>query len=216
METKALRVVLADDHQMVLEGLSKLLADEFDVIGTASNGLELLRVAAALQPDVIVVDVSMPLLNGIEAVRRLRDDGNRAHIVCLSMHPDVAYATRALDAGASGYVLKHAAADELVRAIKVVVRGGTFLSEAVKTPVVEDRLVDTGRRHRATVELTSRQRQILQLIAEGKSAKEIGGLLEISPRTVESHKYRMMEDLGLKTNAQLVQHAIRLGLVPGA
>ena len=207
------RVVLADDHQIVLDGLARLLESDFELVGTATNGRDLLERAAALSPDVLVVDVSMPLLNGIDAIERLRAAGNDAKIVCLSMHPEVEYASRAIGAGANGYVLKHAASDELVTAIRKALGGGTYVSAALRTPGF-DELLTRGERHRKhVIALTPRQREIVQLLAEGKSAKEIGAILDISSRTVESHKYKIMEDLGLKTSAQLVQYAISQRLV---
>jgi len=207
------RVLLADDHRIVLEGLRGLLQGSFDLVGTAENGLELVELTKTLAPDIIVTDVSMPLLNGIDAVRRLRDEGITIRVVFLSMHPDVVYATRALEAGASAYVLKHSAPDELLAAISAALRGETYLSAALRSAAVDD-LLDPNRRHvKGAVELTSRQREVLQLLAEGRSAKEIGGVLGISPRTVETHKYKMMDDLGVKTTAELIQHALRHGLV---
>jgi DNA-binding NarL/FixJ family response regulator len=131
------------------------------------------------------------------------------------MHTDMSYLTRALEAGAAGYVLKHAASDELVQAIREVVRGQRFISPQLRGPALEEWLDETRRHVKQSIELTPRQREVLQLLAEGKSAKEIGGLLDISSRTVETHKYKMMDDLGVKTTAQLVQHAIRLGLIGG-
>jgi DNA-binding NarL/FixJ family response regulator len=210
------RILLADDHQIVLDGLRGLLAPEFELCGTAANGRELLERAAELSPDVIVADISMPLLNGIDALERLRENGVSAKVVFLTMHPDVTYLTRALGAGASAYVLKHAASDELIGAIHTVLRGGTFISPQLQTPAVTE-FLDPHRRAggRPAIELTARQREVLQLLAEGKSAKEIGVLLDISPRTVETHKYKMMDDLGVKTTAQLVRHAVELGLVSG-
>jgi DNA-binding NarL/FixJ family response regulator len=205
-------VLLADDHKIVLEGLRGLLAGEFELVGEAANGQELVERARELMPDVIVADVSMPLLNGIDAVRKLRADGGTAKVVFLTMHPDVVYATRALDAGASGYVLKHSASDELVEAIRTALRGGTYLSAQVRNPAVMELLDETRRHVKETIELTGRQREVLQLLAEGKSAKEIGGILGISARTVETHKYKMMDDLGLKTSADLVQYAVKAGL----
>jgi len=206
------RVMLADDHKIVLEGLRGLLGTDFELVGEAANGQQLVELAPELNPDVIVADVSMPLLNGIEAARKLREAGCAAKIVFLTMHPDVVYATRALDAGASGYVLKHSASDELVEAINVALRGGTYLSPQVRNPAVDELLDETRRHVKGSIELTGRQREVLQLLAEGKSAKEIGGLLGISARTVETHKYKMMDGLGLKTSAELVQYAIKMGL----
>lgn len=209
------RVLLADDHRILLDGLRGLLAGSYDVIADAENGLELFERASALAPDVIVVDVSMPVQNGIDAVRRLRASGNTARVVFLSMHTDAAYATRALGVGAQGYVVKHAAADELVDAIRTVLGGEVFVSPQLREAGVLDTLADPRRTTRAALELTARQREVLQLVAEGKSARAIGELLGISSRTVETHKYRMMDDLGVTTTAELIQHAIRLGLVPG-
>ena len=207
------RIVIADDHRIVVEGLRSLLQEEFELTGTAENGLALIELASKLKPDVIVTDISMPLLNGIDAVPKLREAGVESKIVFLTMHPDVVFATRAIAAGASGYVLKHSAPDELVAAIREALRGGTFVSAALRNPAV-DELMDPTRRHvKSSIELTARQREVLQLLAEGKSAKEIAGILNISSRTVETHKYKMMDDLGVKTSAELVRHAIRHGLI---
>ena len=210
------RIILADDHRIVLEGLRSLLQSEFDLVGTAENGVDLVELAQRTNPDVIVTDISMPLLNGIDAVRKLRESGVQAKIVFLTMHPDVVYATRAMEAGASGYVLKHSAPDELIAAIHEVLRGGAFISTSLRNPAL-DELLHPSRRHvKKTVELTARQREVLQLLAEGKSAKEIAGVLGISSRTVETHKYNIMDDLGVKTTAELVQHAIKHGLIAGS
>ncbi|MCU0246717.1 MAG: response regulator transcription factor [Bryobacter sp.] len=210
---KKLRVLIADDHQIVVDGLRGLLGAEFELAGTAANGHEMIEQARAHSPDVIVADISMPLLNGIDAVRKLREEGSAAKVVFLTMHPDATYLTRALEAGASGYVLKHAAADELITAIRDAVAGRTFISPQLQNAPLAELLDETRRRVKQTIELTARQREILQLLAEGKSAKEIGGILNISPRTVETHKYKMMDDLGVKSSAQLVQYALRHGLI---
>lgn len=209
------RVVLADDHKIVVEGLRGLLSEEFDLVGSAANGRELLDLCGMLKPDVVVADISMPLLNGIDAARQLRDQGSTAKIVFLTMHPDQTYATRALEAGASGYVLKHAASDELVTAIKAALRGETYISAAMRTAALQETLASSGSNVKTVVELTPRQREVLQLVAEGKSAKEIATILNISPRTAETHKYKIMDELGLKTSAELVQYAIRHGLITG-
>lgn len=207
------RILLADDHQIVVDGLSILLAHEFELCGTVADGLALIESARELRPDVIVADISMPLLNGIDAIRKLREEGIPSKVVFLTMHPDAGYLSRSLAAGASGYVLKHAAADELIIAIREALRGGKFISPQLRTGAIGNLLDETRRHTKQTIELTPRQRDVLQLLAEGKSAKEVGTLLGISPRTVETHKYQIMDDLGVKTTAQLVQHAIRLGLV---
>jgi DNA-binding NarL/FixJ family response regulator len=184
-------------------------------VGAVADGRQMLEAAQSLAPDVVVADISMPLLNGIEAVRKMREAGCEAKVVFLTMHPDPSYATRALDAGGSAYVLKHAASEELITAIHAALRGETFLSEAMRHPAMEEFLDETKRRVKESLELTGRQREVLQLLVEGKSAKEIGAILEISARTVETHKYNMMDQLGVKTTAQLVQYAIRHRLVAG-
>jgi DNA-binding NarL/FixJ family response regulator len=206
------RVLLADDHQMVAEGLRRVLEPLFEVVGIVSDGRELVSAARTLDPDVAVIDVSMPSLNGIEAARQMRVAGCRARIVFLTMYREVAYAARAMQAGASGYVLKHSAASELVTAIQEAVKGGTYI-----TPQIAGDLLDWLRRGTAGAaegmeELTPRQREVLQLVAEGSSAKEIAGLLGISRRTAEFHKARLMETLGVQTTAGLVQYALRTGV----
>ena len=208
------RLILADDHKIVLDGLRGILAEEFELVGEATNGRELMELAQSHKPDVIVADISMPLLNGIDAAKQLRDQGSTAKVVFLTMHPDQTYATRALDAGASAYVLKHAASDELVAAIKEALRGGVYLSAQLRTPAMQEALSNESK-IKTVVELTPRQRDVLQLFAEGKSAKEVATILNISPRTAETHKYKIMDELGLKTSAELVQYAIRHGLVSG-
>lgn len=207
------RVLIADDHAIVLQGLQGLLRETFEVVDTAGDGMELLQKARKLQPDVIVTDVSMPLLNGIEAIRKARDDGISAKVVFLTMHPDAVYATRALAAGASGYVLKHAATEELVSAIRAALRGERYLSAQLASPSMQEFLDGTSGTPGKPIELTERQQDVLKLLAEGKSAKEVGAILNISARTVETHKYKMMDALGVKTTAQLIQHAIKHGLV---
>ena len=206
-------ILLADDHRIVLDGLKGLLEEQFELIGAVTNGRDLVEEALRLKPDVIVTDISMPTLNGIDAIHKLRQQGGNAPVVFLTMHPDPTYASRAIQAGASGYVLKHSASDELVGAIQQVLRGGTYISPALQTPAMEELTDDTRRHVRQTLELTARQREVLQLLAEGKSAKEIGAILEISARTVEAHKYRMMDELAVKTTAQLIQYAIKHGIV---
>lgn len=205
-------LLLADDHQIVLEGLRSLLAHDFDLVGVVTDGTALVAEAERCRPDVIVADVSMPSLNGLDAVRQIRAAGIDAKVVFLTMHADVTYVTRALETGASGYVLKHAASDELVTAIRDALRGVTYISPSLRGPALEDHLNPYRRSQKQVLEPTPRQREVLQLLAEGKSAKEIAAALGISSRTVETHKYKMMDDLGLKTSAQLVQYAVKHGL----
>lgn len=206
------KVLLADDHAIVLEGLQRLLAPDFELAGVANNGMEMVDMCLARKPDIVVADVSMPLLNGIDALRKLRRQGDTTRVVFLTMHPDVTSATRAIEAGASGYVVKHAASDELVTAIREALAGRMFVSPALRSPAVEERLI-RGQGKTSGIELTPRQQEVLQLLAEGKSAKEIGAILGISPRTAETHKYKMMDDLGLATTAELLHYAVRHGLV---
>jgi DNA-binding NarL/FixJ family response regulator len=206
------RLLLADDHRVVAEGLRGLLDPHFEVVGVVSDGRELVAAAKTLDPDVVVLDVSMPSLNGIEAARELRDAGLRAKVVFLTMHREVTYAARAMEAGASGFVLKHSAPSELVTAIREALRGGTFI-----TPRIAGELFDTVRGRgpggaEALDELTHRQREVLQLVAEGRSAKEIASILGISRRTAEFHKARLMEALGVQNTAELIQYAIRTGV----
>jgi DNA-binding NarL/FixJ family response regulator len=206
-------VLLADDHKIVLEGLKGLLAEEFDVVGTAEDGRALLEQAEALRPDVIVVDVGMPLLNGIDAARQIKKSGLDAKLVFLTMHQDAMYAKEALDAGASGFVLKHSAPSELTQAIQEALKGNTYISPSLTHEVMQLYRDEVDVKDGSFGSLTMRQREVMQLLAEGKSAKEIARILHISTRTVEFHKYNMMEQLGIKTSAELVHFAIKHGIV---
>jgi DNA-binding NarL/FixJ family response regulator len=206
-------VLLADDHQIIVEGLRSLLTPEFEVVGTVGDGRALVAQAAALRPDVMVVDISLPLLNGIEAIRQIIKAEPHARIVVLTMHPDVIYALRAFDAGALGYVVKHSASAELIAAIDAALRGEMYISVRLTKAWLQASQERDAQRHNTLDVLTSRQREVLQLLAEGGTAKEVGAQLQISSRTVEYHKYRVMAVLDLKTNADLVQYAIKAGLV---
>ena len=207
------RVLLADDHLLVAEALTSLLTPEFDLVGVVEDGRALLEAAGKLQPDVIVADVSMPHLNGIDALVQLRQGGDRTPVVFLTMHRDVNFARRALDAGASGFVLKHSASVELVAAIRAALQGKTYLTPQLAGEVLEAMKEGSEQAGDPVASLTPRQREVLQLLAEGRSAKEIAATLEISARTVEFHKYQMMETLDLHTNAELIHFAIKHGLV---
>jgi len=207
------RILLADDHRIVVDGLRQLLEPDFDVVGSVADGRTLVKKARKLDPDVIIADISMPLLNGIEAVRQIKEILPGTRIIFLTMHPDVIYAARAFEAGANGYVLKHSASDELVAAIKSVLRGQTYVS-----PMIAGELMDGYRRasiklDALELEFTPRQREVLQLVVEGKSAAEIADMLCISPRTVEYHKYKMMEKLNLKSSADLIRYAVKHSLL---
>lgn len=206
------RVLLADDHRMVAEGLKSLLSAEFELVGVVEDGRALVEAAQKLRPDVIVADITMPHLNGIDALVRLKHGDKHVRVVFLTMHPEVAYARRALEAGASGYVLKHSAPAELTAAIRAALEGRTYVSPAVAGGVLKVMNRDPEEAGDPVASLTPRQREILQLLVEGRSAKEIGGTLAISARTVEFHKYQMMETLCLHTNSELVHFALKHGI----
>jgi DNA-binding NarL/FixJ family response regulator len=206
-------VLLADDHRMFAEGIKRILAPEFELLGVVGDGQALLEAAERLKPDVVVADVTMPRLNGIDATSRLKQMDERMRVVLLTMHPEAALVRRAFDAGASGYVLKHSAPDELIAAIRAALMGKTFVTPTLAGDVLRDATGAPGGSRDPVAMLTSRQREILQLVAEGRSAKEIGAALNIATRTVEFHKYRMMETLNLHTTAELVHFAIKHGIV---
>jgi DNA-binding NarL/FixJ family response regulator len=159
------RILLADDQQIVVEGLRRLLESDFEICGIAVNGIELAEMARDRRPDLIVPDISMPLLNGINSIRRLRDQGFDSKVIFLTMHPDATYVTRAIEAGASGYVLRHTASEDLTAAIAAALRGGTFISAQLRGPGVQSLLHPTRRHLRQSIELTPRQREVLQLLA---------------------------------------------------
>ena len=206
------RVLLADDHCVVAEGLRSLLQPHFEVVGIVSDGRQLLTAAKKLDPDVVVLDISMPLLNGIDAARQMRAAGCRAKVIFLTMHREVTYAARALEAGASGFVLKHSAASELVTAIQEALKGGTYITPQIAGELLDSVRCGTPAGAEKLGELTPRQREVLQLVAEGRSAKEIPAVLRISRRTAEFHKARLMETLGVQNTAELIQYAIRTGV----
>ena len=207
------RIVLADDHRIVVEGLKSILARDFDLIGVVEDGQRMIEAARTLSPDAIVADISMPLLNGIEALEQLRKDGLEVPVVFLTMHHDVEYASMALEAGAAGYVLKHAAPEELVQALRVALDGGTFVSPSLAGELFQAQRTKSRGNDEPRVTLSARQRDILRLLADGRSAKEIAKALDISSRTVEFHKYKLMESIGLKNSAELIQFAIKQGIV---
>ena len=173
----------------------------------------MLLAAEELQPDVIVADITMPSLNGLDAVRQLKKKNARAKVVFLTMHSDADLATEAFRAGASGYLLKQSAGEELITAIHTVLKGRVYLTPLIQQEVLEAFMKAGGEPERASVELTARQREVLQLVAEGHTMKEIASALSVSTRTVESHKYDLMEKLGLQTTAELIQYAIKRGIV---
>jgi DNA-binding NarL/FixJ family response regulator len=207
------RVLIADDHLMVAEALKSLLTPEFDLVGVVADGRALVEAAGTLRPDVIVADVSMPQLNGIDALLELRQGGDRVPVVFLTMHRDISFARRALDAGASGFVLKHSAPAELIVALRAALEGKTYLTPQFAEDILVTMKQAPQRSGDPLASITLRQREVLQLLAEGHPAKVIASRLSISARTVEFHKYQMMETLGLHTNTELIHFAIKHGLV---
>ncbi len=207
------RVLLADDHTLLLEAFEKLLAPDYTVVGAVSDGRALLSAATELKPDVIVLDIAMPLLNGLDAARQLQKTMPKVKLIFLTMNEDPNLANEAFRAGASGYLVKTSAASELSKAIEEALCGRSYV-----TPVITQGMVDSFIRQpgddRDAPKLTPRQREVLQLLAEGRSMKETAKILNVTPRTVAFHKYRVMEHFNLKNNADLIQVAIRERVVP--
>ena len=204
------RVLLADDHILLLGAYEKLLAGECEIVGQVSDGRALLAAAEKLQPDIIVLDISMPLLNGLEAGRQIKQKLRHVKLVFLTMNEDADLAAEAFRCGASAYLLKRSAASELGTAIREVMNGRSYITPLVTEGLVGSLLnVNEQKPH----ELTSRQLEVLQLLAEGRSMKEVAGVLNLTPRTVAFHKYRMMEQLKLKSTAELIQYAVKHHIV---
>jgi DNA-binding NarL/FixJ family response regulator len=206
------RVVLADDHTLMLDALKNLLEPEFDVVGLFADGHELMEGAPSLNPHVIVLDIGMPTMNGLKAGQRLKNAMPLVKLVYLTMNHDPDMAGEAFRLGASAYVLKNSAAGELQKAIRQVVRGGFYV-----TPLMTDGMVGSFvqnfKRRKATLSITPRQKEVLQLLAEGRSMKEAAFVLNVSPRTVAFHKYTMMERLHIRSSAELVEYAMRSSIV---
>jgi len=208
------RAILADDHTLVAEALRELVARHFDVVATVADGHALVASATALKPDVIVVDVAMPLLNGLEAFRQLKQKMSGVKFVFLTMNEDPELAVEAMRSGAAGYVLKKSAASELLQAMQLALRGKSYITPQIARGMQESFIRNPqGNSHPKS--LTARQRQVVQLLAEGKSMKEVAVVLRVATRTVAFHKYRIMQNLGLKTSADLIQFAIRSRIVVG-
>ncbi len=206
------RVILADDHILMLDALRNLLEREFEVVGTFADGRALVEAAPQLKPDVIVLDIGMPLMNGLSAGQRLKRLMPAAKLIYLTMNQDQDMAAEAFRLGANGYLLKHSAASELVDAIRQVVRGGSYVTSLMTEDVVGS-LTNHFKKLKSTNYLTLRQKEVLQLLAEGRSMKEAAFILHVSPRTVAFHKYTMMDHLHIKTSAELVQYAMSSQLV---
>lgn len=211
------RLLLADDHRLVREGMRSLLEPEYEIVAEAGDGRELIRAAIELRPDVIVADIGMPSLNGLEAVRQLQKRGIEAKIIFVTMQTGIDFAVQALRLGISGYVLKVDASEELGRAINEALAGRLFITPSIAKDVMtalidSPRLASQNSEH--WLKLTAREREVLQLVAEGHKMGEIGEILHISARTVERHKYSLMDKLGLRTTAELTQYALKHGLIP--
>ncbi len=211
------RVLLADDHAIVLEGMRSILEPDYEVVGEARDGRELVASADKLRPDVIVADIAMPMLNGLEAIRQLEKADLRAKIIFMTMHASVELAVQAFRLGASGYLLKQDASDELLRAMREVLNGRFYVTPAIAKDVMMtlmegEKSADGD--DEPWAKLTRREREVLQLTAEGRKMTEIAGILNISSRTVERHKYNLMDKLSLRTTAELTQYAIKRHVIP--
>ena len=208
---RRIRVLLADDHTLLLDAFAKLLEPEFDVVGAVADGRSLLAAAEELKPDVVVLDIAMPLLNGLDAGRQLKKALPDVKLIFLTMNQDPAIAIEAFRAGASGYLLKTSAGSELIKAIEETTSGRSYVTPLITQDLLEA-FMDPNETKRPA-DLTPRQREVLQLLAEGRSMKEAARILGVTPRTVAFHKYRMMEKFRLKSNAELIQFAIRQGVI---
>ncbi|MGO9094029.1 MAG: response regulator [Bryobacteraceae bacterium] len=206
------RVLCADDHLLVIDGLRRILEPECEIVGAVEDGRALLKAAQELKPDIVLLDISMPLLNGVEAARRLRKSAPAAKLIFVTMHADPIYVTGAFRAGASGYVLKRCASMELVSAIRQVLKGRTYITPLIGRDVLGDAPGSPLWPGEVSGELTERQREVVQLVAEGHAVKEIAAILNISGKTVAFHKSNVMRRLGLRSTAQLTKYALEHGL----
>ena len=206
------RVILADDHTLILEALKNMLEPEFEVVGIFGDGLALMEGASALNPNVIVLDIGMPAMNGLNAGQRLKQAIQRVKLVYLTMNHDPDMAGEAFRLGASAYLLKNSAATELQKAIREVVRGGYYVTPLM-TKGMHGSYIQNFKLRKSPSALTLRQKEVLQLLAEGRSMKEVAFVLNVSPRTVAFHKYTMMEHLSIRSNAELIEYAMRSSIV---
>jgi len=209
------RILIADDHKITRQGLRSLLESdrELEVVAEAQNGREAVTLARQIEPDVIIMDVSMPDLNGVEATRRIISDNKNVKVIALSMHSDTLFVSEMLKSGAVGYLLKDCAFEELLQAIKTVIDGKTYLSPSISNVVVDDYLHRLAKSHVLEIDvLTDREREVLQLLAEGQSTKQIAIKLHVSAKTIETHRRQIMNKLDLHTVAELTKYAVRKGL----
>jgi DNA-binding NarL/FixJ family response regulator len=207
------RILLADDHSFILAGVRSLLESHYDLVGQVSDGRALVEAALRLRPDLTILDVTMPLLNGIDAARQIKREWPQAKLLFLSMHSNPVYAREAMEAGGSGYVLKSSATEELRTAVQKVLKGQAYLPASFDRQVLEAIQTSIAKPGRSSVQLTERQREVLQLIAEGRVNKEIATILKVSVKTVEFHRARIMSRLGVHSMAELVRWAVQAGLV---
>ncbi len=207
------RVLLADDHSLILKGIKGLLETQYEIVGLVDNGMALVDAALRLEPDVVVLDISMPILNGIDAMREIKRKLPKTKVIILTMHSSPIYLRKAIEAGAVGYVLKSGAAEELLIAMAKAMKGEVYITPAFKDQTQESVAHWRTKPGRSPIELTSRQRQILQLIAEGRANKEIAHILGVSVKTIEFHRGRLMAKVGANSVAQLTKVAIQEGLI---
>ena len=203
-------ILIADDHKMFAQGLAGLLEDEFDLVGAVENGQALIDEAVRLRPDLIIVDIAMPVLNGLDAVRRLNQAHTGSKVVFLTMHADTRLLREAFQCGGVGYVLKQSAGEELLFALRQVMSGQNYISPSIEEELKKETLAAPDEKQHFN--LTPRQREVLQLLCAGYTMKEIANRLNISTRTAETYKYQIMEGLGVESTAELIQYAIKLGL----
>ena len=209
------RILLADDHTLFCNLLRDLLEPEYEVVGSVSDGRELLKAADSLRPDVVLLDIGMPSLNGLDAGRRLKQANPRVKLIYLTMNNNIEYAREAIQAGASAFILKNSKSSELLHAIRDALKGVSYMAPEIRRALNEVFLRDPKAVDRPQ-HLTDRQREVLQMLAEGRSLREIASLLQISYRTVRFHKVRIMEELGISKNAELVKYAIKHGMITPA
>jgi len=208
---RRVRIMIADDHTMIAAGFQKLLEPHYEVVGCVADGHALLKAAPELRPDIVLLDVAMPLLNGLDAARELRSKMPQVKLVFLTMNPAADIAAEAFRIGASAYLLKTSKASELLQAIHAVVKGGSYVTPQIKR-AMDERFIRDPERPRQK-QLTARQREVLQMVAEGRSMMEIAAVLQITHRTVRFHKARIMEELEITTNSDLVKYAIHHGVI---
>lgn len=210
---KGIRILLGDDHPLVVDGVRGLLSNRYELVGSTNDGRSLVEAAVRLAPDVVILDISMPILNGIDAGREIKKALPETKLIFLTMHTNAVYLRKAIEAGASAYLLKSGASEELLAAIDAACKGDSYVSPSFRPEVLETLQQPPGKHSRSIVELTERQRQILQLVAEGRQSKEIADMLQVSLKTVEFHRSRLLAKLGARTVAELTRLAIEEGLI---